>query len=142
MLNDFMSFMKMVGEAKFPMDNIALKLFLEVCHWYSLDSTTKMRYSKETKQFWWAGYRMFHGQFIQFMSGGKNEGDLLMEEAEKGYYDPLNSQINFAVPSIQSLQNFRTEFPLPKELTPGLIEEAIALRSSETSTSFALITMF
>ena len=72
MLSDFMSFMQAVVNKTFPMDNIALKLFLEVAHWYGLKSTTTMEYSSETKQFWLVGYIMFHGLFLRFMSGDKN----------------------------------------------------------------------
>jgi len=97
-----------------------------------------MHYSEATKQFWLVGYRLFNGSFIRFMSGEKNEGDVLTAQGTRGNFSPQNSQINFAVPSITSLQNLKSGYAITRELTPGIIKEAIQQRSAEKGTSFIL----
>ena len=103
MICDFLKFMELVTKNLFPLTNIALQLFLAVVHLYSCNSTTEMHYSEATKQFWLVGYRLFHGSFIRFMSGDKNEYGVLTAQGTLGNFSPQNSQINFAVPSIQNL---------------------------------------
>ncbi len=49
LLNDFMKFMQQVSEGVFPLDNIALRLFLEIVKWYTCKSTTEMEYSEDSK---------------------------------------------------------------------------------------------
>ena len=93
--DDFLLFLKTVSEGKFPKDNIALRLLLDVGSWYSCTHTTKMKYSDESKLFWKIGYKLFHGSFIRFMSGAKNEGATLFD---KNPLDPASSSTNFALP--------------------------------------------
>jgi hypothetical protein len=40
----------------------------------------EMRYSPSTLQFVWLGRKLFGGRFIRFMSGPKNESDILTGE--------------------------------------------------------------
>ena len=67
----FMAFFELVLTKKFPLDNIALLLFLETVRFYSCESSTEMRYSENTKRFRKSGYRLFHAKFLYFM-GGQN----------------------------------------------------------------------
>ncbi len=138
MICEFLKFMELVTKNLFPLTNIALQLFLEVVHWYSCNSTTEMHYSEATKQFWLVGYRLFHGSFIRFMSGEKNEYGVLTAQGTLGNFSPQNSQINFAVPSITSLQDLKSWYVMPRELTPGIIKEAIQQRTAENGTYFIL----
>ena len=80
-VNEFIQFNRLLSEGKFPMNNIALLLFLDVVRWYSLDdATTTMRYSEEVKEFWRTGLRLFHGRFLRYMGGPKNKGQILHNE--------------------------------------------------------------
>ena len=80
-VNGFIQFNRLLSEGKFPMNNIALLLFLDVVRWYSLDdATTTMRYSEEVKEFWRTGLRLFHGRFLRYMGGPKNKGQILHNE--------------------------------------------------------------
>ena len=45
--------------------------------WFDKDESRQMRYSPSTLQFFWLGRKLFGGRFIQFMSGPKNESDIL-----------------------------------------------------------------
>jgi hypothetical protein len=104
-LDTFISFFQLVSEKQFPMDNISFRLFLDVVHYFSIQSTTSMTYSEASKMFWRTGWKLFHGKFLRFMSGPKNQGQIVDGIAHSGYLNPLESKINFAVPNVQSLQS-------------------------------------
>jgi hypothetical protein len=85
--SEFISFNKLLSEKKFPMDNIAFLLFLDVVRWFSLDNYTSfMRYNDEIKLFWRTGLRLFGGRFLRFMGGPKNKGQKICGESLPGKY--------------------------------------------------------
>ena len=45
--------------------------------WFDKDESRQMRYSPSTLQFFGLGRKLFGGRFIRFMSGPKNESDIL-----------------------------------------------------------------
>ena len=96
---------KIVYEKRFPLDNIAFELFLDVVKWFSVSSTTLMRYNQTSKVFWRLGYVLFHGRFLRFMSGFKSIGSIINGESSRGQYSPVNSRIYFAVPDISNLRS-------------------------------------
>ena len=69
---DFVNFLSLVKEDKFPLDNISFLLFLETTRFYSQKHTSEMWYYTETKRFWKTGYRPFHGKFLYYMDGPRN----------------------------------------------------------------------
>ena len=68
-----LKFFKLVRDGKFPLNNIAFELFLDIVEWFDKDESRQMRYS----QLFWLGRKLFGGRFIRFMSGPKNESDIL-----------------------------------------------------------------
>jgi hypothetical protein len=72
-----LKFFKLVQEGKFPLNNIAFELFLDIVELFDKDESRQMRYSPSTLQFFWLGRKLFGGRFIRFMSGPKNESDIL-----------------------------------------------------------------
>ena len=66
-LGEFMAYMRLMAEHKFPNKNIAYLLFLDVCKFLSNENSVSMRYSKEVKEFWRTGYQLFHGKFFTFL---------------------------------------------------------------------------
>ena len=86
-----------------PKNNIAYRLFLNVVSWFMNENTTAMRYDDVVKCFWRTGLQLFKGKFLRFMSGLKNEGQVVSKSTTRGNYSPLDSQINFAVPSRELL---------------------------------------
>ena len=72
-----LKFFKLVQDGKFPLNNIAFELFLDIVQWFDKDESRQMRYSPSTLQFFWLGRKLFGGCFIRFMSGPKNESDIL-----------------------------------------------------------------
>ena len=103
-VDGIMNFFKLVNEKRFPLDNIAFDLFLDVVKWFSVSSTTLMRYNPTTKAFWRLGYILFHGRFLRFMSGFKNIGSIINGDSSRGQYCPVDSLINFAVPDARNLK--------------------------------------
>jgi hypothetical protein len=82
-------------------------------------------------KFWKVMYRLFHGKVLRFMSGIKSEGQVIKDVSSKGSYDPQTTSINFAVPNTNSICQFNTtETKIPGELPPGIIYQAIELKSS------------
>ena len=94
----------LVKDDTFPLDNICYLLFLDLVTWFDQPITSKMRYFRsETKKFWEVGYRLFRGKFLRFMSGPRNQGQIIDGSTSRGNCTPTTSKINFAVPSMQAL---------------------------------------
>ena len=72
-----LKFFKLVQDGKFPLNNIAFELFLDIVEWFDKGESRQMRYSPSTIQFLWLGRKLFGGRFIRFMSGPKHESDIL-----------------------------------------------------------------
>ena len=106
---------------------MAYLLWLEVIKWFKCDTTTNMRYIDETKKFWKLGYRLFGGRFISFMSGFKNNNQVLMNTTNRGCYDPAKSEINWAVPDQKVLRTYNTySLELGKGVTkPGIAHQVM-----------------
>ena len=67
------------------------------------------------------------------MSGGKSEGQIIENSGTDNSLSPQDSQINFAVLSIEKLRNYRHSVLdlLPAEIQPGIIPQAIDLKQSQ-----------
>ena len=104
--DEYLAFNRLLNDKKFPVTNIAFLLFLDVVRWLSLEkSTTFMRYSNDVKLFWQTGLRLFHGRFLRYMSGPKNQGQVIKSETTPGHFNSQESKINFAVPDRRVLQD-------------------------------------
>ena len=124
-IETYIKFNKLLSKNLMPMNNICYLLFLDLVEWFSTkdSNTSSMRYnSPETMQFWQVGLRLFHGKFIRFMSGTRSHGQLLNNTCEKGYFDPMLSSINFAVPSQTTLHKRLADNP---EFLPGINQQLI-----------------
>ena len=95
----FLKYMELLASGTFPLHNICYLFFLDIVEWFSCDSTTHMRYGHETVKFWQIEYRLFHGKFPRFMSGIRNFGQVWDGTSERGFFDPLKSKVNCAVPN-------------------------------------------
>ncbi|CAC5388829.1 unnamed protein product [Mytilus coruscus] len=85
-----------------------------------------MEYGCESMKLWKVVYRLFHGKTLRFMSGSKLVGQIIDGSSSKGLYDPQTTKINFAVPNINSINNFDlVETNIPREMYPGVIAQAL-----------------
>lgn len=122
-IEEYVAFHRLVSVKKFPLNNIAYLLFLDVVRWFALEhSTSQMRYSDEVKLFWRTGLRLFHGRFLRFMSGPKNSEDILLSESGRGDCRSENSKVNFIVPNRKLLKEDVSFIP---DKSPGIIHNMI-----------------
>lgn len=119
LLDLYIKFNDLLASASFPTDNICYLLFLDVVAWFSCENTTLMRHNPK---FWQIGFRLFHGKFLRFKSGMKNLGQVVGGITERGIFDPVDSCVNFAVPSRQNLYH---KTGGTEQLFPEINEEAI-----------------
>ena len=138
--SELMTFLKLVSKGEFPVDNVAFLLFIDLVKWFSRDDARKMRYNDTTMRFFWLGKKLFGSRFIRFMSGPKNETDLLTGNFT---LSPMNSRINFACPSDSVLRSYN---PLGYEINvdsgPGVIQEMIDLSSEKNDEDLSYVLMF
>ena len=100
-----------------------------------------MRYSDETMQFFCVGRKLFGGRFIRFMSGMKNETDLL--KSGISLFDASDSRINFACPDENVLRNYNPfGNELPVSFSPGILSEMIEFKARKTNDSQSFVLMF
>ena len=131
-VHNFCTLLKVMANGRFPLHNIALTLLLDVARWYSLETTTRMTYPKESIRFWKVMYRLFHGKALRFMAGSKSTGNVITAEEKRGAFNPQKASINFAVPHQNIISNFQpVRTDIPRELEPGVIQQTLDLKSSE-----------
>jgi hypothetical protein len=49
-MDKLLKFFKLVQDGKFPLNNIAFELFLDIVEWFDKDESRQMRYSPSTLQ--------------------------------------------------------------------------------------------
>jgi len=122
-------FFCLVSERQFPVQNIAYLLWCDVINFLTCSGTRQMRYNPECMKFFWVGKKFFGGRFMRFMSGMKNETDILQG---KNILDPKKARINFACPSEAILTNFKPlEGDLPTKYKPGILKPMIKLNGEK-----------
>ena len=73
-----LKFFKLVQDGKFPLNNIAFELFLDIVEWFDKDESRRNEIFAINSPFvFWLGRKLFGGRFIRFMSGPKNKSDIL-----------------------------------------------------------------
>ena len=135
MKDEFITFFKLVIHNKFPLQNLALHLFLDVVRFHGLKNPSQMTYSPNIKLFWKTGQHLFKGKFLRFMGGLKHSGQL--QNCTQSELNVENAQINFIVPSKGCLKGNDI---LPKEvIRPGLFEPLLdVLAKTSRHCSFKL----
>lgn len=127
-LDVFMRFFELVKNDKFPPNQIAYLLFLDVIRLLASNDIRQMRYSDEIKLFWRIGSKLFHGRFLRFMSGQKSTAEFLSDH---------RTPFNFAVPSkhvLQTNQVFQSS-----DIKPGLLPNILdTYAETECSKTFKL----
>ena len=109
LLKEICTFLQLVANNCFPLDNISFLLFLDVVNFYSKENVCAMRYRQDTYLFWIYGYLLLKGRFLRLMGGTKFRGNIIENSSSRGSFCPKDSKINFIVPSEPSLKA-QTEF--------------------------------
>ena len=86
-------YLSQLAEGSFPIKNLAYKLFLDVIEWHTMTDHSQMRYSMETKKFWYLGQKIFNQKFLTLLKG-------------HGRFTSHDSEINFAVPDNKTLNRY------------------------------------
>lgn len=120
----FLLFMRLVESESIPLENIAWLLFLDVMQWFSLETTSQMRYSDTVKSFWTIGMLLFGHRFLHFLGGLKNKGQTKVHEALLGECKPDTSQVNFVCPEARYLLNDDEDVKL-EDLQPGILHAVV-----------------
>jgi hypothetical protein len=123
-LSPFMSLLKHLATGSL-VDNIAFILCLERATFQDCETTTQMRFGKESKQFWETFKMVNEGKGLRLMSGSKNKGQVANSTTTQGKYDPDKANVNFAVPDEKVLNSSFTAIPCP--VHPGIIDAAFSL---------------
>ena len=106
---DFMTFLNLVKNNKFPHDNMAMLLFFDIVRFYGTTCTTQIKYRPQTKAFWKAGRNLSNNKFLFFMGGPKNIGQQIGSGSSSTFLQSENASINFAVPSVPWKTNAKYE---------------------------------
>ena len=133
------SFYQQVESGAFPLNNLAFLLWTDVVKWFDCSYTRSMRYSEDSKKFWKLGWRLFGGLLFNFMSGFKNESQVVLGDTSKGLYSPQSSDNNFAVPSFSVLREFNPYGSIDKR-EPGLLHDIIDVVSADLNHQSACLT--
>ena len=96
--NDFVSVIKCLASGKLSMNNIALSLLLDLGQYLNQQSSTQMRYSQTSLDFWVVVQKLFKCKGVRFFTGCKTHAvkRIKSEYSEDDIETPL---INFVVPS-------------------------------------------
>ena len=76
---------------------------------------------------------LFGGRFLRFMEGVRHKGSVSNGDSEKGFYNPLETSINFVVPSEPVLTEFCPIEALKackNAISPGVIEPILKTYAS------------
>ena len=122
-LQDFMTLLELLVSGELSPLNIAFLLCLERAKWQECKNTSGMRYKAITRQFWEIVYRDCKGVTINLFGGRKNRTDVVAQRTERGYYDPRNADVNFAVPDKRILQ--KGKFLCQHERPPSIFEDVL-----------------
>ncbi|XP_052245773.1 uncharacterized protein LOC127854757 [Dreissena polymorpha] len=137
---EIVSFLNLVSSRRFPLDNVAFQLFLDVVKWFDCEDVRTMRYNDTTMKFFWLGKRLFGGRFLRFMAGPKHETSILQGHSQ---LHPSSSKINFACPSNSVLSQFNPlGFELNCDVSTGLIDHMLDLVAKNSKETISYVLMF
>ena len=86
LLDDFLLMLQLILKGSLEANNIPLTLSTELAKLKNCDSTTGIRYNKNTLDFWLVFYRTCHASGLNLMSGSKHYGHVTGNLTEKGKY--------------------------------------------------------
>ena len=139
-----MQWFKLITTDNFPFGSIYFILFTVFVQWLSQKSTTTMRYSEQSKEFWWRDKMFFRMEikFLRLMKGFKQKGSIIHGVSQKGCFDPLDTVINFAVPHENVLSGFCPVESMKdyKTVGPGKVEPVLNIYASSKREQSQILT--
>ena len=87
-----------LGDGTFSAKEVSFEILMERIRLACCKTTSTMHCEQDTKQLWHCMYRTAGGVTIRLLSGPKNSGQILSDEAVHGHYDPSLLKVNFPIP--------------------------------------------
>ena len=128
-LGDFANLITNIAKGNIPPENICWLLNLHLGKLMSLDSATQMRWHKDIIEFFSVIYILFGASAINVLRGLMHFSDIVVENVEKGKFDPSNARINLPIPSVNTLRNLSTGYP--KEIPVSLVQHSLDIAEEE-----------
>ena len=111
-------------------DNQSWITLLDLAKYSNCKSTTNMVYSPQSVEFWAVIYLLFGQSALNVFRGPANFGKVVSEMSPRGFYNPKDAKINFAVPSIKTLKKLSTGYA--KEIKPGFVTHTLDVAEQES----------
>ena len=93
LLKEICTFLQLVANNCFPLDNISFLLFLDVVNFYSKENACAMRYRQDTYLFCIYGYLLLKGRLLRLMGGTKFRGNIIENLSSRGFFCPKDCPI-------------------------------------------------
>ena len=122
-LHDFKVLLESVTTGKIPPENICWMLNLHLGRLFSLPNTSQMHWHKDIVDFFSVIYILFGASTINVLFGPMHFSKLVMENVDKGNFNPLTAKINLPIPSVTRLRANSTNYQ--KEIPVGLVEHTL-----------------
>ena len=84
-----------------------------------------MRWDMEIVEFFSIVYMLFGASAVNVLRGPMHFSEVVMENVERGKFDPRSAKINLPIPSIRTLRSLSTGYP--KEIPVGLVELMLSI---------------
>ena len=119
-----------VASGKLDLTNLAWKFILDRSKWAMLDNTMGMSYDNDVLEFCTAMYMMFGAGVVNCLRGIGHFGQVVEQKSQLRHYKPDEAEINFAIPSVRTLQRFSLGYPTT--IPCGLITHSLNIAESQS----------
>ena len=124
-LKDFENLLRNISSGKIDPTNICWLLNIHLGRLISVNSTTQMRWNQEIVEFFSIVYILFGASAINVLRGPMHFSNLVMENVDRGKFNPATAKINLPIPSVTTLRSLSTGFP--KEIPVGLVQHSLEI---------------
>ena len=124
-LQDFENLLRNISCGKIDPNNICWLLNIHLGRLTSVSSTTQMRWNQEIVEFFSIVYILFGASAINVLHGPMHFSNLVMENVDRGKFNPATAKINLPIPSVTTLRSLSTGFP--KEIPVGLVQHSLEI---------------
>ena len=124
-LKDFENLLRNITLGKIPLRNICWLLNLHLGRLTSLTSTTAMQWDEEIVEFFSIVHLLFGASAVNVLRGPMHFSKVVMENVERGKFNPRSAKINLPIPSIRTLRSLSTGYP--KEIPVGLVDLTLSI---------------
>ena len=115
LLSDFVNFLYSLASDEISPDIVPFRALLDTACFYNLSNTCSMWYDPIMKEFWHVVFECLGGPALCLFSGPRGTGQAM--------FDPKLCKINFAVPSLSTLEQLHTA--TPKLIFPSIFENVL-----------------